>query len=152
MDLKKLFAITAVAGCVMTAGCGQRDEDDLMAGGGGSKAAGVRGTASVAGRDSLSGKAPVSPNSSMGADQVCKTAHTSAVADQTVVVSKKGELANVIVYVKEGAGHYPAPATSVLLDQKGCDYKPHVFGIQVGQALEIQNSDPTLHNVHSMAS
>jgi hypothetical protein len=28
-------------------------------------------------------------------------------------------------------------------------YNPHVFGIQVGQALEIQNSDATLHNVHA---
>jgi plastocyanin len=88
----------------------------------------------------------------MDADPVCKTAHAGAVADETVAVDKKGELANVIVYVKEGAGNYPPPSTSVLLDQKGCMYKPHVFGIQVGQALEIQNSDPTLHNVHSMAT
>jgi len=56
------------------------------------------------------------------------------------------------VYVKEGAGSYPAPASPVLLDQKGCMYYPHVFGIQVGQALQIQNSDSTLHNVHSMAT
>lgn len=151
MDLKKILAITAITGFVMTAGCGQKEDDDL--GGGGSKApAAAMGTASVTGKVTLSGKAPAGSNISMDADPVCKTAHSSPVADETVVVSKKGELANVIVYVKEGAGNYPAPATSVLLDQKGCTYKPHVFGIQVGQALEIQNSDPTLHNVHSMAT
>jgi hypothetical protein len=27
---------------------------------------------------------------------------------------------------------------------------PHVFGIQVGQPLEVLNSDPTLHNIHAV--
>ncbi len=27
---------------------------------------------------------------------------------------------------------------------------PHVFGMRVGQPLEIVNSDPTLHNIHAM--
>jgi hypothetical protein len=38
----------------------------------------------------------------------------------------------------------------VSLDQQGCRYSPHVFGIQTGQTLEILNSDPTLHNIHAM--
>ena len=37
-----------------------------------------------------------------------------------------------------------------MLDQKGCRYTPHVFGVRVGQPLEIVNSDPTLHNIHAM--
>jgi len=152
MDLKKLFALVTVAGFVVTAGCGQKDDDDLMAGGGGSKAAAVMGTASVAGKVTLTGKASAPAAISMDADPVCKTQHAGSVSDETVVANKKGELANVMVYVKEGAGNYPAPATSVQLDQKGCTYHPHVFGIQVGQTLSIQNSDPTLHNVHSMAA
>ena len=36
------------------------------------------------------------------------------------------------------------------IDQKDCRYTPHVFGMRVGQPLEIINSDPTLHNIHAM--
>ena len=70
-----------------------------------------------------------------------------------MVVGGDGALQNVFVYVKDGLGdlRFPVPATPVVLDQKGCRYVPHVFGIQVGQPLEIVNSDPTLHNVHALA-
>ena len=37
-----------------------------------------------------------------------------------------------------------------MLDQKGCSYTPRVFGIQVGQSLDIVNSDETLHNIHAL--
>ena len=36
-----------------------------------------------------------------------------------------------------------------MLDQNGCRYTPHVFGIQVGQTLTVSNGDPTLHNIHA---
>jgi hypothetical protein len=34
------------------------------------------------------------------------------------------------------------------LDQVGCQYVPHVLGVQVGQPLTIRNSDGLLHNIH----
>ena len=70
---------------------------------------------------------------------------------ETFVV-KDGGLDNVFVYVKDGLGNYffDTPTEPVKLDQKGCRYHPHVFGIRVGQPLEIVNSDPTLHNIHAL--
>ena len=73
---------------------------------------------------------------------------------ETYVVGPSGTtLGNVFVYVKDGLSGYtfPAPTTPARIDQQGCRYHPHVFGMQVGQPLEIVNSDPTLHNIHAIA-
>jgi hypothetical protein len=43
------------------------------------------------------------------------------------------------------------PKDKVKFDQLGCVYSPHVLGIQAGQEVEVVNSDPTLHNVHSLS-
>ena len=86
----------------------------------------------------------------MDADPICQASHPEAVYSEKVVADGGG-LANVFVYVKSGlTGSYPAPSESVMLDQHGCQYSPHVSGIQVGQMLVIRNSDNTLHNVHAM--
>ena len=65
-------------------------------------------------------------------------------------VGDSGGLGNVFVYVKEGLqGSFPPDSSTIILDQNGCRYTPHVFGIQVGQTLQVVNSDPTLHNIHA---
>jgi len=152
MDLRKLAALMMVAAFVGAAGCGGGDDDETGGAEGGNAKPVAMGTGSIAGKVTLSGKAPAAAKISMDADPVCKSQHSGATTAETVIADAKGNLKNVFVYVKEGAGKYPAPATPVLLDQKGCMYSPHVFGVQVGQALSIQNSDSTLHNVHSMAT
>ena len=56
----------------------------------------------------------------------------------------------MFVYVQSGlTGTFPAPTTPVVFDQQACRYHPHVFGVQVGQPIEIVNSDATLHNIHA---
>ena len=153
MVSKKWLALIAVVSLTLTAGCGQKsDDDELLASGGAVKSAAAMGTASVAGTVVVTGKIPAPALFSVDADPVCKAQHSGLVKDETVIADAKGNLKNVLVYVKDGAGNYPAPTTPVLLDQKGCMYSPHVFGIQVGQPLEIQNDDPTLHNVHCLAT
>ncbi len=87
----------------------------------------------------------------MNADPVCVKENPTPQTQETYEVAD-GKLANVFVYVKDGLGNYvyDAPAGDVTIDQKGCRYHPHVFGIRVGQELDIVNSDPTLHNIHAL--
>jgi len=86
----------------------------------------------------------------MDAEPTCMEKHPDGAFAETVVVNSNNTLKNVFVYVKEGLGDlkFPAPTESVVLDQEGCQYKPHVLGVQVGQELIIRNSDGILHNIH----
>ena len=107
--------------------------------------------ATVTGTIKLAAAAPAMPNIPMGADPYCQSQHSTPAKDEEVVVGPAGELANVFVYIKNPpAGNFPPPSTPVTLDQKGCQYHPHVGGVMVGQPLEIRNDDATLHNVHAM--
>jgi len=62
-------------------------------------------------------------------------------------------MGNIMVYVSKGlpAGKtYPAPTTPAVLDQNGCQYKPHVMGIMAARAYRILNSDGVLHNIDAL--
>jgi plastocyanin len=102
----------------------------------------------IVGTITLQGTPPPNLSINMSSDPYCMKA--GAATTSTFVVSDGG-LENVFVYVKDGLGtlKFPVPSTPVVLDQKGCWYTPRVLGIQVGQSLDIVNSDETLHNVHA---
>lgn len=106
--------------------------------------------ATIAGKINLEGTAPANAPIRMNADPACVAATKGTTPTQHTFVSEGGGLGNVFVYVQSGLnGTFPVPTTPVILDQKGCQYIPHVFGVQVGQPIEILNSDPTLHNIHA---
>jgi plastocyanin len=104
----------------------------------------------VTGKIVLEGASPKAEPIKMSADPICVRENKAGAFSEAFMV-KDGALANVFVYVKDGLGNYvyDTPTTALKLDQDGCRYHPHVFGIRVGQPLEIVNSDPTLHNIHA---
>ncbi len=108
--------------------------------------------ASVSGTVKFAGEAPKLVPINMGGDEECKKEHDGPVYPETVVVNPNGTLKNVFVVVTAGleGKTFEVPSTPVHIDQKGCVYVPHVVGLQVGQELEVTNSDPTLHNVHPL--
>jgi plastocyanin len=106
--------------------------------------------ATLTGNVKLEAAAPKMPAIQMSADPYCQSQHSTPAMDEEVVAGPAGELANVFVYIKDIKGNFPAPSTPVLLDQRGCQYHPHVNAVMVGQPLEIKNSDSTLHNVHAL--
>jgi plastocyanin len=73
-------------------------------------------------------------------------------ASERLIVGADNGLQNVFVWVKDGLGQrtYAVPTTPVTLDQKGCQYVPHIVGAQVGQTIKVANSDAAMHNVHAL--
>ena len=154
---------------VLTSACGGKDDDDdrpkaagaqKPAEGGAAPAAapaaagptaGAMGTASISGKITFDGPVPASEKIKMSSDAFCVKSHTGEVSKDDVLVGADKGLANVFVYVKSGInGTYPPPTTPAVIDQKGCTYHPHVFGMVAGQSLDILNSDATLHNIHAL--
>ena len=97
----------------------------------------------------VDGELPAAEEIMMNSDPVCAKAATNTMS--STFVGMNGHLGNVFVYVKEGleGQSFPAASGTVTIDQQGCRYTPHVFGIRAGQTLVISNGDPTLHNIHA---
>ncbi len=114
-------------------------------------AIGTAEAGTISGIITFDGKAPKAKSVRMSSDAFCHKEHPKGMESESVVVGKKGELKNVVVYLKSGVkGDFPAPKKPAVFDQKGCWYSPHVLAIQAGQPLMVRNSDSTLHNVHAL--
>lgn len=69
------------------------------------------------------------------------------------VVGANQELADVIVVLKGDAlkgKSTGASAATAVMDQKGCEYTPQILAVQTGQKIAVKNSDPVMHNVHTV--
>ena len=116
-------------------------------------AAQAAGRGAIKGHVRLMGKLPGNPIIRMGKDPMCNKINAGKrVIQETVVASADGGLANVFVHLQGSFPQTPVPTTPVSIDQHGCIYGPRVVGARVGQMLQVRNSDPLLHNVHSMSA
>ena len=115
---------------------------------------GIAQAGSVTGTVTYDGKVPNLKAIAMDADPNCAKKHGGQPVPSDVLVLGPGNtMANIMVRVMGGlptGKTWPAPTTPAVMDQKGCHYEPHVFGIQVGQPFKILNSDGILHNVHAL--
>lgn len=107
----------------------------------------------IVGKVNFKGPKPAPTMIKMSADPKCVSMHSGkdVPADQ-VVINPNNTLQWVFVYVKKGleGKTFTPPKQKVTIEQKGCEYSPHVFGMMAGQPLEIINADPTLHNIHAL--
>jgi plastocyanin len=113
---------------------------------------GPTGDGVVSGTVHFAGNPPPNPTIDMSEEPACKAKYSSNPVDSQYVVSNGG-LGNTFVYVKSGLpadAKYAPPSTPAVIDQRGCEYHPRVFGMQVGQKLEIKNDDPLLHNIKAV--
>jgi hypothetical protein len=97
------------------------------------------------------GKPPARKPVDMSSVPHCEAIHGQPVLDESLVVAAGGQIRNVVVSVSAGLPpmNYAPPAGPVVLDQKGCEFVPHVVAMRTGQSLVASNSDPFLHTVHA---
>lgn len=100
----------------------------------------------ITGAVKFKGTAPAPKKVEVNKDkEVCgKTPKT----DPTLVVSG-GNLVNAVVHISDIKKGKKMEPQTVKLDQKDCEYKPHVLAFPAGSTVEIQNPDGILHNIHS---
>jgi plastocyanin len=110
----------------------------------------VSAAGSLSGVVKFQGTPPKPVRIDMSADPNCEKAHSSPATTEDYVVGAGGTLENVVVYVSDGlAGRtFDPPAQPATIEQKGCQYKPHVVALQANQKLDVVNSDATTHNIH----
>ncbi len=116
------------------------------------------GSVSFAGMVKVTGTAPSPVELDISAKPECGKARQArelgGLSAENLVVGPGGGLKDCIIFISKGVGSYKArdmvtyghPA-KVVIDQKGCQYVPHVFAVMADQEVVIKNSDPFLHNV-----
>jgi plastocyanin len=78
--------------------------------------------------------------------EVCgKTPKTS----RELVVAADGGIQYAVVFIPGITKGKPFPTAKPVLDQKGCEYLPHVVLAPAGGDVDILNSDGILHNIHT---
>jgi plastocyanin len=106
----------------------------------------VKDGGTISGSVKFKGTAPAPKKLDVGKDkEVCdKTPKT----DQSLVVNN-GNLANAVVTITDIKKGKKIETKKVTLDQKGCEYHPHVLAFPAGSTIEVLNPDGILHNIHS---
>ncbi len=69
-------------------------------------------------------------------------------AEDLIVGANKG-IANVVVSIGGISKGKKIEAAEPVLDQKGCQYVPHVLLVAAGSTVKVLNSDGILHNIHT---
>ena len=108
----------------------------------------------ITGSVKLDGTAPHQKPIDMGKEPSCAAVHKDKPATtESVVAGANGGLENVVVYISQGlTGNEAVSTQPVEINQKGCQYLPHVVAVDAGQHMKIVNSDQTSHNVFSQST
>ena len=149
MPTISLLVCSALMVFVAACGADQTPSFPTAPAGDATPAGSVNATASLSGKIVFEGQVPKPGKIQMTADPYCAQ-HNQNPYTETVKVSDGG-LENAILYLSSGleGNSFPTPSEPLLLDQRDCQYIPHVFTIQVNQPMQVKNSDKTAHNVHA---
>ena len=104
---------------------------------------------SISGVVKVTGQPPAAKPIEVNKDQA--TCGTSLPAEGLIAGADK-VVKNAVVRLTNIAKGKPVDtAAKLVLDQVKCRYVPHVVIVPVGATLEIKNSDPITHNIHTFS-
>lgn len=107
----------------------------------------VSGGGSISGSVKLGGAAPAVKPLDVNKDtNICGKAKPNPAL---MVGANKGVKWAVVRLTDIKKGKALDTAAKPVLDQKACEFLPHVVVVPVGATLSIKNSDPITHNVHT---
>jgi hypothetical protein len=104
----------------------------------------------VSGTVKYSGQAPAPKKLDITKDkEVCgQKEHV----DESLVVGSDGGVKNAVVAITNiSQGKAMDTAQGPVLDQKGCQYQPHVVLVPANASMKILNPDGILHNIHTFS-
>lgn len=155
-QLPNLVALFALELAMLMMGCNKSASNPAATNAKSQAEAYFKVDASIAGSISgvirYTGPRPKVKSVDMSDDPSCVDANRGKVYSDSIVIGPRGGLANAFIYIQKGleGKTFAPPPTPVIIEQKGCMFRPHVLGLQTGQTLQIVNSDPVTHNIHPM--
>lgn len=115
------------------------------------KAVEVKDGGTIEGAVLFKDKAPAPEKINIVKDQ--STCHVHPAERPRIAVNDEGQVKEAVVFLNLREGKpLPEKEKTARVDQKGCEFVPHVQVLHVGQPLEITNSDEVLHNIQASQS
>lgn len=102
---------------------------------------------SIAGMVKYKGTPP--PRETLEVNKDKEVCAVSPKLSRDLVVAADGGIQYAVVSITNITKGKPFPEDTAVLDQKGCEYMPHIVQLKAGGELEIKNSDGILHNIHT---
>ena len=152
MKTQVLASLTLIISCIFAAsaiGAGKDEAGESLVFPESYEAGSVANGGTISGTVSFEGEVPA-----MKKLEITKNPEVCGLTDkfdESVVVSEGNGLKNTIIYlmdISSGEGFPKGAKVKHQIDQKGCQFNPHVSLIPVGQRLTMLNPDKIMHNVH----
>ena len=67
--------------------------------------------------------------------------------DESLMVAN-GDVDEAVVFIADIKKGKPMTSSEIKLDQRDCEYHPHVLAFPAGSTLQVLNPDGILHNIH----
>lgn len=98
----------------------------------------------IIGTVKFQGKAPQRKKIAVTRDK--KVCGKEAKFSESLVVGSNGGVQNAVLFLKDIKKGKKFEVSPIQVDQRGCQFRPHVFIVPAGKSFDLINSDGILHN------